>query len=580
LKASKLSLNLLYHAIFLLLAIASLIFYKERLFVDSSYYIFKSINEGWFHIEHGRSILALSQILPLLGKAIGLPLQWLLVLYSFGQLLFFYSIFLLLHHHFKMRWAALCIPLIMLIGQKWLYFIPMLEIAWGGLMAILVMAIMRSDRWKDDKWLLIMIFAWWFLLTSHPLNYLTAAILIIYDLSDRKLIKKLHFSLIGLFAAALFVELIGSDSYENQKVIGFEESTLQLLVEPGFLLKSLILIMKKYWLIILIGLWSSIRFISKEKWLAAMLWPASMVAIYLAGLYRWDLSQDNWYTEVILQPAVTISSLLFALSLVEKASNRFLTISSWTFGLIFLGYGIAIFYQVKPMQNRTAQIEKIIEAMPAQKGVIQSANFARPYQSMEWSVPVEALLISACDGAESAVSLVTELDMNYTNHSELLTDSSFLFRRFERMDYEDLDSDYFVFKKSSYQKLNSEEGIEGLKSRREQIRIIPSTIDQIIKIPSQDTSWVKIGVFNSANQPIPSALSTNLFMATHWFHADTLYRWDGARTPLQMDVKDSILQDIRLRAPEKRGIYQIQFDMVKEGEYWMELKQRFTVQVF
>jgi hypothetical protein len=580
LKASRLSPNLLYHFIFLLLAVAAVLFFKERLFVDSSYYIFKSINEGWFHIEHGRSVLALSQILPLIGKAFGLSLKTLLIMYSFGQVLFFYLVFILMQHHFKLAWSGIAILMILLVGQKWLYFIPMLELLWGAIMAVLVLGIMRSDRWLDDKWLLLMLFAWWFLLTSHPLNYLTAVVIIWYDVNDRDWIKKLHYSLIGFFLAALFLELIGSDAYENQKLVGIDDSMITLIKEPAFIKASLMLLIEKYGLVILLGLLSTFRFLFNRKWLAAALWPMSMLLIYAAGLYRWNLSQDDWYTEVVLQPMVTISVILFVLSHLESLNIKYKPFVQSIFGFVLLAFGIAIFYQAKSMQLRTAQIEQLVEALPTQKGLFNAENLRRPYQNFEWSLPVEALLLSACEGPSAAVSLVSDIDMNYTNHLELLKASDILFRRFERMDYQELDTNYFAFEKSPYQSLNTEKGIEGLQDRAGQIAIHPTTKDQILKIPNADTTWVEVKIKNTSDKPIPSALSTRSYLAAHWFHADTLYEWDGARTALQMDVVDSIRQDVRLRAPEQKGIYEVQFDMVREGEFWLGLKSRYTVQVY
>lgn len=579
-KAYRLSPNLLYHLVFLLLAVAAVLFYKERLFVDSSYYIFKSINEGWFHIEHGRPVLALSQILPLLGKLIGLSLKSLLLIYSIGQVLFFYLIFLLLQHHFKLAWSGIAILMLVLVGQKWLYFIPMLELVWGAIMAILVLGIIRSNRWQDDKWLLLTLFAWWFLLTSHPLNYLTAGVIVFYDLIDRGWIKKLHYSLIGFFLAALFLELIGSDVYENQKLVGVEDSMISLIKEPGFIKDSLILLIKKYWLMMLLGLLTTFRFLFNRKWLAAALWPMSMLLIYAAGLYRWDLSQDDWYTEVVLQPIVSISMVLFVFSHLESMTFKSVRPLRWLFGFVFLGFAIAIFYQAKPMQKRTAQMEQLVAAMPFEKGVVNAQNIDQPYNNLEWSIPIEILLLSACDGPDEAVSLVSDIDMDYANHREMLNDSSFLFRRFERMDYNELDLEYFAFEKTKYRQLNTEKGLDGLQSRADQIKIKPTTINQIFKIPASDTSWVEVEISNTSDQTIPSALSTRLYLAAHWFHADTLYRWDGVRTALQMDVRDSILQHIRLYAPDVKGIYEVQFDMVREGEFWLGLKPKYTVQVF
>ena len=579
-KASRLSPNILYHAIFLLLAIAAILFYKERLFVDSSYYIFKSINDGWFHIEHGRTVLALSQIFPLIGKAFGLSLKSLLILYSIGQVIFFYLIFLLMQYHFKLEWSGIAILTILLVGQKWLYFIPMLELLWGGVLSILVLGIIRSGRWKDDKWLLLMLFSWWLVLSSHPLNYLTAAIIVVYDVLDRGWQKKLHYSLIGFFLAALFLELIGSDAYENQKVVGLEESMIGLVKEAGFIADSLLLLLKKYWLPMILGVFTCVRFIQRKRFLVAMLWPAAVVLLYLGGLYRWDMSQDHWYTEVVLEPIVIISIILFVLSHLEPLNVKYTSLMKWVFGFALLGFNIAIFYHAKPMQKRTAQLQQLTEAMPSQKGIVDAENLTRPYHELEWSQAVEALLLSALQGPEAAVSLVSDADMNYTNHMDLLSDSSFLFRRFERMDHQKLDANYFTFKKSKYQLLNTENGLLGLNERQDQISIVPTSPNQIIKIPNSDTSWVEVKIINLSEASIPSALSTRLYLAAHWYHADTIHEWDGARTAIQMDVSDSIKQDVRLRAPEKKGIYEVQFDMVREGEYWLGLKPKYTVQVY
>jgi len=579
LKVSRLSPNLLYHFIFLLLAVAAVLFYQERLFVDSSYYIFKSINEGWFHIEHGRSVLALSQIAPLLGKALAFSLKTLLIMYSLGQIVFFYLIFLLMQHHLKVHWAGVAILSLLLIAQKWLFFIPMLEISWGALLAILVLGIMRYDRYHDDKWLLIMLFSWWFVLTSHPLNYLLSGLILAYDVYDRGVIKRVHYSLFGFFLASLFLELIGSDTYENQKIVDLQDSMFGLIIEPAFLKAVFQLLVVKYWLPFLLGVIASIQFLRRKRWLAALAWPTSIGLILAAALYRWDISQDDWYTEVILQPMIGISLLLFTFSHLERFSPHQIRRFQWAYGFLLLGYSVSIFYWAKPRQQRTAHIERATLSADFQKAIVSTENFQRDYHQLEWSMPVEALLISACKGADKTVSLITELDMAYDNHRAFLHDSSFVFRRFERMPYAALDKEYFHLKKGNYQSLNSVGGAVSLKGKADQITISP-LIDKALKVPSAETTWVDVKLVNQTDLIMPSKLNTELSLAAHWYHQDTLYRWDGPRTLLLADCRDSLIQDMRLLAPEEKGIYEVQFDIVKEKAFWLGLKEKFTVQVY
>src|SRR5690606_12422773 len=149
----------------------AVLLYKERLFADASYYAFHAINSGFFHVEHGRIVLALSQIIPLIGYYLHLPLQWLLVLSSVGHEVFYYSIFLILIYFIKDLRAALLLILVHLIGQLWLYYSPMLEICYGAALAVLFYSILSNEKYKNDFWLALLLLSQWFVMTSHLENF-------------------------------------------------------------------------------------------------------------------------------------------------------------------------------------------------------------------------------------------------------------------------------------------------------------------------------------------------------------------------------------------------------------------------
>ena len=92
--------------------VMSVLLFKERLYADAAYYAFFTVNKGWFHIEHGRTVLALSQVLPLIGYYLGFPLKVLLVLWSFGHELFFYLLFLIILYPLKDRAGAFALLLV------------------------------------------------------------------------------------------------------------------------------------------------------------------------------------------------------------------------------------------------------------------------------------------------------------------------------------------------------------------------------------------------------------------------------------------------------------------------------------
>ncbi len=575
--------NWLFNSLFLLLAAMSVYFFKERLFVDSSYMIFKTINEGWFHIEHGRPAHGITQVLPLIGYALHLPLKYLLILYSLGQVFFFFLVNRLLTRVLKQHAASIALVGLMLIGQSWLYYIPMLEIVIGGALAVLVLSLMRTEKWKDDKWLVLLLISYWFVLSSHPLNYLTALVILVYDIADRGLNKKLHFSMLTFFLAAVFIEWLGHDSYEAQKVVALKDSGLKNLLSYDFLKKGLLLFVKSNWLVLIVGIWTTAAMFKRKKDLSFLIWPLSLLLLFAGAVYRWDISSDNWYTELVFQPLVSISLILFSFEIIDRSSQNAQKNWKHAFGLIYLAFAIAIAYNSSYMTDRVNQMERLTDHLQYQnsrKALIDLNNIERPYNNWEWSVPVEALLLSSIDGPNEGVSMITEVELDYNFNRKELGNSDLLFRMFEIIPYSELNPRYFQFEEGGYELVNSRVNEAEVKGMANKISIQPIGIDTIYKVQAGKEEWIDVSIQNEHYKKLPSSLETNLYIAPHWFHADTSYRWDGKRTPLELDIIGEHRQQIKILAPEETGIYEIQFDVVKEGEYWLGLKEKYLVQVY
>src|SRR5436190_10258426 len=74
---------------FLILGIMSLLFYKERVIVmDMAYYSFEIVRTGSFTMQNNRFGSILTQILPVIGVKLHLPLKTVLMLYSLNIALF------------------------------------------------------------------------------------------------------------------------------------------------------------------------------------------------------------------------------------------------------------------------------------------------------------------------------------------------------------------------------------------------------------------------------------------------------------------------------------------------------------
>src|SRR5207237_3728904 len=105
------------HALFAVFFVMAFILYKERLFVDCAYYIFYTVNDQFFRVDHHRFVLAISQLLPLAEVYLRIGLKTILVTYSLGHVLFYYALLLIVVHRFQDVTAGIAILLLQVIGQ-------------------------------------------------------------------------------------------------------------------------------------------------------------------------------------------------------------------------------------------------------------------------------------------------------------------------------------------------------------------------------------------------------------------------------------------------------------------------------
>src|SRR5678815_178669 len=78
---------------FIAYLIAAILFYKERIFLDVSYYLFHVVQSENFRVEHQRFILIPSQALAWLGVKLHLSLQTVILLNSINPVLYLWVLF-------------------------------------------------------------------------------------------------------------------------------------------------------------------------------------------------------------------------------------------------------------------------------------------------------------------------------------------------------------------------------------------------------------------------------------------------------------------------------------------------------
>lgn len=130
------------HLPWIVLMVLATYLYKERIFADSGFYVSQFINHQTFWIKSQRIVLGISQIFPLIGVWAGLPIKYVLLLYSLSHVIFFYILFLFVYYG-PNRVSGLLIILSQTVGIIYSFYTPMFKLYYGVPLLITFYALWR-----------------------------------------------------------------------------------------------------------------------------------------------------------------------------------------------------------------------------------------------------------------------------------------------------------------------------------------------------------------------------------------------------------------------------------------------------
>jgi len=567
------------HGIFILLMIMSVVLYKERMFADASYYLFHAINSQWFHIEHGRTVLALSQIFPIIGTWLHLPLKVVVVLGSIGHEFFYYGVFLICLYVLKDKRAALAVIAVHVIGQLSLYWSPMLEICYGAALSLLFYSILQSGKWKDDKWLIFMLVVQWFAMMSHPENFLLIGVGIGYHFLQNGFQKRIHLGS-GLFTVVGFiVEVLTFSEYEkgHTQLVGTAQKASSLnLLKAEYLQRVMDVFTNYFFDLLLLFAIGLIYMAYRKRWKELLLCLGSALLLVVVVNQAQNGDTYSRYIESMYNPLVFIVVFFFVYEVVGF-TKRIFHFSAVALLIIISLFRLGWIYQHgEPLRVRSAQLERLIDYTQTLEGTKYNIDSRNIYYAT-WANPIESLFYSALDGKEETVSLVTSSDIEYGVNEQNLKQELFLFRKFEIEPLSFLNQQYFQLDTGNYILLNS---ATFKKPIEEYVKNISIELLEQESLKHKESTRFLIKIINDNREPLPSNVDEQLFLSYHWFdEAGGQKVWDGERTKLEVDVHDSHVQTMTVILPEHEGNFVFVPDLLIEGKQWFNLTQEFKIQV-
>jgi hypothetical protein len=422
-------------------------FADERLYADSGYYLIRTINEGAFHIEHGRWVLALAEWLPLLGARMGLPLHAVIVLHSLGNAAFLLLAMAYAWFVLKDARTLLALCAVQLIGLAHGLFCPVFELYYGVGLIIMLMATLESDRWEGRTRLFLAISLLLLALSSHPLAWLLLAGS--FALLPHRVRRPFLLPALVVIVAFAIVRTSSISAYEAGQLAFvrrlFSTAPLELF-GPSFIIDHASRAVRHYPDVLALAALTIAVLWRGAAWRAMLLFLFGLFALYIGtGLYLPDPAHDRYREQVDFGFAAWVLLVLFFGAWKLHAWRP-----AWL-AMLFLATAfriheaerIAPHYRLRTAWERA--LVRIAQAHGSPKAAVAvgTLQFGTVHDRVTpyWSTGVETLLLSAERGPDATMSIITWEDLQATDAA--IGPDAFVLRRWDVLPIAWLDRRWF-----------------------------------------------------------------------------------------------------------------------------------------
>jgi hypothetical protein len=468
---------------FLCLTLLSIYFWKERQAFDAAHYLFEIIDRKFFYVAHQRPLGIVSQVLPVIGVWLHLPLKAVAILYSLGDIIWYYLLFLLMAYKLETRRGIICLLLILSLTIRYSFFCPVTELLQGlALLPVWLSLLGRSFRFRFPILISLMAliifshpllfyplaftFAWWSLMRAEGAKSIN---------SEKSRLPKILWPALVILIALKFFLL---DSYDHDKtfypVVYNDYGFLKTLsIETVFDLMKVIA--ANYTITSLLFLVTIAIYAMQRRMKSSLLLIAFVLGyvIIIAATHRFGGISN--YSERMLLPI----PFMFAMAAAGIISLSRVFVPKL---MAFVGLSLVLLLHLdvlritaKPYTLRVEQMEsltKMSRKIGIQKAIVDETLLDQNSFAMSgWSYPIETLWISALKGPDSCVSVMLQHE-----HVERIAQQKHAVRANEWVKWtevilplSELNENYFKLPTESYLSLN-ESGTSYIDTVRLQIQ--------------------------------------------------------------------------------------------------------------
>ncbi len=399
---------------FLGLFVLSLFYWKERQAFDAAHYLIEIINRKFFFMAHGRPVGIFTQVLPVIATWLRLPLKAVAILYSVGDILWYYVLFLWLAYGLKTRQGIISLLLLLSLTVRYSFFCPVTELLQGiALLPVWLNLLSRSFRFRIFILLLLLAL----ILFSHPLLFYPVLFSLAWWQSDTPEKGKLPRILWPAFAVLTALKFFFLDAYDHGKtfypVVYNDYGYLKTLSFSAFTDLAAV-IAGNYTLLTLLFTVLILFLLLQGRRRQALLLFLSITGylVLITATHRFGGISN--YSERMLLPLPAMIALATP-GILLRTKLFIIRISSWIFLLLVLLLHIDLLrITARPYTLRVRQIQALTDVsrqLGIKKGIVKEELMEQTSFAMTgWSYSMESLLLSSYEGPDASVSIVMQRD--------------------------------------------------------------------------------------------------------------------------------------------------------------------------
>lgn len=395
-------------AVLLLLAF---VFYKERaLFLDSSYVLFRVVNDGRLAIQENRYGSFITQIVPLLGAKFHLPLKVIVIAYTVSFNVFYLAIISILIFRIRQYGLAILMSFFYLLYVTDTYYWTNNEVHQGIAWMFLSLGILQYGaikKWNTGVLMLVFAVLGFLAISSHMLVMMPFVFLWFYIVFDREislfnLKQGIVLSCLLWFMVWLKYHYSISQSYDGEKLKVTTTFNLRYTWEVAtgtFGTDFLKQCIRVYWIVPVlfgIGMFSLLK--DKRWWLALMTISACVLYyVFMCLTFSNTYYMYRFHIESEWMGLGIIASTPFVLHFLprQRVSKAVLIVACIIIiRILYIINSGAIF--TNHLQFTQSVLTKMNEK-GIRKLAIHESRFVKSKLTLDWALPEESLLLSAME---------------------------------------------------------------------------------------------------------------------------------------------------------------------------------------